>query len=65
MKKYTYKGIVTGKQGSEIALVRVDGFEQVFEAYAETPVRLGQSVEITVKYFGAHDLGDKAVWIND
>jgi len=65
MKKVTYKGVVTGRNGSDIAYVAVEGFEVAFDAYTEKAVKIGDDVEITVKYFGAHDLGDKAVWIND
>jgi hypothetical protein len=57
-------GKVTKVLKNQMVVVYVESEESAFECYSEETISVGSSVEITVKYFGPHNLGDKAAWIN-
>lgn len=65
MKKQ-FKGEVTRIIDGEMCVMYVSEIEQAFEVYygeVDSDCVIGAEYFFTVKYFGAHNLGEYAAWI--
>jgi len=63
--RFIFKGVVAATKNKKLPVIYVEKIDYSFEVYAEKPLQIGDEVEITVKYFGPHDLGSYGAWIND
>lgn len=62
--KVTYTGTITRKLSETHYIVFVDYIETAFEVYSEKPVLMNETVEISVHYYGIHNLKNKTAYIN-